>query len=201
MQCYCGYWVSHDKHDPHATPLPPPTCPLKMSAWCPCFRQSLPVYFTTWSGSYSNCKLFTASCEVNSPNSTGFAREHKSFEKKKILPPRIFPTTMSLKELVIQCIVGYCYKYTRATYDWFCGPGSCNIIIMDIIPKIWCHGHKITPQQYNFIMKWPCPSCRYIDFSLKSFESLILFNSKVLISQFLVFMTHTGLSEFMSCFY
>ncbi len=21
-------------------------------------------------------------------------------------------------------IVGYCYKYTRATYDWFCGPGS-----------------------------------------------------------------------------
>ncbi len=19
----------------------------------------------------------------------------------------------------IQCIVGYCYKYTRATYDWF----------------------------------------------------------------------------------
>ncbi len=21
------------------------------------------------------------------------------------------------------CIVGYCYKYTRATYDWFCGPG------------------------------------------------------------------------------
>ncbi len=24
----------------------------------------------------------------------------------------------------IQCIFGYCYKYTRATYDWFCGPGS-----------------------------------------------------------------------------
>ncbi len=21
-------------------------------------------------------------------------------------------------------IVGYCYKYTRATYDWFCAPGS-----------------------------------------------------------------------------
>ncbi len=20
--------------------------------------------------------------------------------------------------------VGYCYKYTSATYDWFCGPGS-----------------------------------------------------------------------------
>ncbi len=20
--------------------------------------------------------------------------------------------------------VGYCYKYTHATYDWFCGPGS-----------------------------------------------------------------------------
>ncbi len=25
----------------------------------------------------------------------------------------------------IQCIVAYCYKYNRATYDWwFCGPGS-----------------------------------------------------------------------------
>ncbi len=22
----------------------------------------------------------------------------------------------------IRCIVGYWYKYTRATYDWFCGP-------------------------------------------------------------------------------
>ncbi len=22
------------------------------------------------------------------------------------------------------CIVGYSYKYTRATYDWFCGQGS-----------------------------------------------------------------------------
>ncbi len=22
------------------------------------------------------------------------------------------------------CIAGYCYKYTRATYDCFCGPGS-----------------------------------------------------------------------------
>ncbi len=24
----------------------------------------------------------------------------------------------------IQCIFDYCYKYTRATYDWFCGTGS-----------------------------------------------------------------------------
>ncbi len=22
----------------------------------------------------------------------------------------------------MQCIVGYCYKYTCATYEWFCGP-------------------------------------------------------------------------------
>ncbi len=27
--------------------------------------------------------------------------------------------------------VGYCYKYTRATYDWFCGPGShiCHLYV------------------------------------------------------------------------
>ncbi len=25
---------------------------------------------------------------------------------------------------MLQHIVGYCYKYTRVTYDWFCGPGS-----------------------------------------------------------------------------
>ncbi len=24
--------------------------------------------------------------------------------------------------------VGYCYKYTCATYDWFCGPGSYMIL-------------------------------------------------------------------------
>ncbi len=29
----------------------------------------------------------------------------------------------SKMEKTIQCIVSYCYKYTRATYDWFCGPG------------------------------------------------------------------------------
>ncbi len=26
--------------------------------------------------------------------------------------------------LSTQCIVGYCFKYTRSTYDWFCGAGS-----------------------------------------------------------------------------
>ncbi len=25
--------------------------------------------------------------------------------------------------ILTQCIVGYCYKYTCATYDWFCAPG------------------------------------------------------------------------------
>ncbi len=24
----------------------------------------------------------------------------------------------------MQCVAGYCYKYTRATYDWLCAPGS-----------------------------------------------------------------------------
>ncbi len=28
-------------------------------------------------------------------------------------------------------LIGYCYKYTRATYDWFCGPGS-HIMISEI---------------------------------------------------------------------
>ncbi len=28
----------------------------------------------------------------------------------------------------MRCIFGYCYKYTRATYDWFCGPGSHIIL-------------------------------------------------------------------------
>ncbi len=34
----------------------------------------------------------------------------------------------------LYCNVGYCYKYTRAAYDWFCGPGSH--IIIHIIKKL-----------------------------------------------------------------
>ncbi len=38
------------------------------------------------------------------------------------------PMIFGIKEksiiLTMQCIFGYCYKYTPATLDWFCGPGS-----------------------------------------------------------------------------
>ncbi len=36
----------------------------------------------------------------------------------------------------MQCIVGYCYKYSRATYDWFCAPRSqiCR----------WCSHDKVS---------------------------------------------------------
>ncbi len=30
--------------------------------------------------------------------------------------------------ILIQCIVGYCYKYTCVTYDCFCAPGTHIII-------------------------------------------------------------------------
>ncbi len=30
----------------------------------------------------------------------------------------------------IQCIVGYCYKYTPATYDCFCAPGSHTVEVL-----------------------------------------------------------------------
>ncbi len=35
----------------------------------------------------------------------------------------------------IQCIVGYCYKYTRAAYDWFCGQGHT-------FTTLFCYDHK-----------------------------------------------------------
>ncbi len=34
------------------------------------------------------------------------------------------------KSIILTRTIGYCYKYTRATYDWICGPGShmlCSI--------------------------------------------------------------------------
>ncbi len=31
---------------------------------------------------------------------------------------------MEHDHIEISIIVGYCYKHTHATHDWFCGPGS-----------------------------------------------------------------------------
>ncbi len=33
-------------------------------------------------------------------------------------------------KIIIQCIVGYCYKYTCAAYDCFCAPGSQILSIL-----------------------------------------------------------------------
>ncbi len=36
------------------------------------------------------------------------------------------------KSIILQCIFGYCYKYTPANYDCFCGPGSYKYIYIYI---------------------------------------------------------------------
>ncbi len=48
----------------------------------------------------------------------------------------------------IQCIVGYCYNYIRATYDWFCGPGLHIYIYIHISIKV-TSVYQISLDKYN----------------------------------------------------
>ncbi len=69
----------------------------------------------------------------------------------------------------MQCIFGYCYKYTRATYDWFCGPGSHfsfqNLLFLHEI-------HEVV-EQYHSLIKF-FPSSKY-DFSSQMFLIFCVF--------------------------
>ncbi len=51
----------------------------------------------------------------------------------------IFGIKEKLITLTHKCIIGYCYKYTRATYDWVCAPESHILHIILFFPSINCY--------------------------------------------------------------
>ncbi len=51
----------------------------------------------------------------------------------------------------MQCIVGYCFKYTRATSDWFCAPAS-RLVIRLVFQDLTMH-INVGPEQHTQSLK------------------------------------------------
>ncbi len=48
-----------------------------------------------------------------------------------------------------QCSISYCYKYTRASYDWFCGPQKTHTVLFKCLGQsnVFARKHLFTEVQ------------------------------------------------------
>ncbi len=77
-------------------------------------------------------------------------------------------TIFGMKEksiiLTHTCIVGYCYKYTCATQDWFCAPGSHMSIQNESLIRLhfirYCLNREYTPSELTQV--WNRASMRFV---------------------------------------
>ncbi len=75
--------------------------------------------------------------------------------------------------ILTQCVVGYCYKYTRSTYDWFCAPNNIffkNIKLMTEYNKLYYNVFFTNIYKYTvYIYIYIYNSNEYINYSFYIF--------------------------------